>query len=221
MKLTIFSPGSLVKYDSKHTIYLHTTYLCDIGELTIVKKKTIIDTHAEQCLECLTTNCLHYQAFEYCSETFLESISPQHKGSVQYYVLDKKTMFFIDSLVYHCVVISHGNWCCVSCEKKCKHSSIIKEISINLGIESSPINYTSTEKYSTVSTLPIPNRLVGTLALVYQEQLSHGFTLPIDLYPEAEFCNNGFSFKDHKLQHTGIIVYMENDIHDLRGHRGK
>ena len=180
----------------------------------------MINTREKQCLKCFTNECYHYKAFEYCSETSLEATLPRQKENVSYYTIDRKTIFLTDNVVYHCFICRENIWNCASCENKCKYFSLVKEISSQLEVETSPKNRTITDEYSTISTLPIPNTLDESLASVYRQQLTHGLHLPIDIYPEARFCSNGFALNSFKLERKGIIIYMDNDIHDLKDHKG-
>ena len=74
-------------------------------------------------------------------------------------------------------------------------------------------NRTITDVYSAISTLPISNTLDESLASVYRQQLIYGLHLPIDIYPEARFCSNGFALNSCKLERkaslfTWIMIFM-------------
>ena len=208
-KISIFR----VSYVSKLTLYY-------LGKVSITKKKVAINMSTKQCLKCSTNECYHYKALEYCSELSLEATVSHQKDNIFYYHIDSETIFLTDNVVAHCFICRENSWNCASCEK-CNYLSLAKEISLQLEVDPPfPPNRTITDEYSTISTLPIPKMLNEKLASVYRQQLTNGLHLPTDIYPEAILCSNGFPLDMFNLERKGIIIYMDNDIQDLKDHKG-
>ena len=79
-------------------------------------------------------------------------------------------------------------------------------------------------EYTIISTLPISNELDDELASVYTQQLSQEIQLPRLLYPEAQYCGQGYKFNTPNhltLERTGITIYTENAILEFKDHEGK
>ena len=121
----------------------------------------------------------------------------------------------------HCYYNKERKWYCDTCTGLCKQKNEISSILTTL----EPLTEVQSElDYSTVSTLPIPVILDEKLIAVYNQQLSNGFELPLQILPEACYCDNGYPFNTSeclKLEQTGIFVYTETDVLELKEHKSK
>ena len=118
----------------------------------------------------------------------------------------------------HTYYLHNGSWVCSSCPSTCKQQIRIQGIVDN--------NFTIEDpkklSYPTISTRPIPLTLDKELVSIYNNQLAKGLNLPEQLWPENKFCEYGFAINDEgslKLENTGIVIYTENDIIELKEHK--
>ena len=77
-------------------------------------------------------------------------------------------------------------------------------------------------KYDTISTTAIPFSFNTSQTQIYEKQISDGLDLPHKLFPEKSKCQNGFDYPEYNLtlENTGIILYLENDVQELKDHHG-
>ena len=63
-----FSDGNDSDYLKTYLYVAIVTQNTILGQLKLIKKKIIILTETEKCSSCSHNSCIHYQAFEQCSE---------------------------------------------------------------------------------------------------------------------------------------------------------
>ena len=71
--------------------------------------------------------------------------------------------------------------------------------------------------------MPLPIALNEKLTSVYTKHLYQGIQLPVLLFPEIEYCAQGYKFNtenDLLLERTGIMVYTKNDVLEFKDHKG-
>ena len=121
----------------------------------------------------------------------------------------------------HVLRLNEEKWFCDSCNKLCKLKKIIETLLIPLKSE---ISRKSEPKiiYESVSNNPIPFSFNQNQSLIYQKQIFEGLNLPQDLCPDIGNCKNGYKYPSYnlKLENTGITLYLENDVRQLKEHRG-
>ena len=144
----------------------------------------------EYCVSCSGKQCLHFQATILCSQPF-EVCEPCTVNHSTYFLLTTNTLFFIDT-EYHFYINKEGKWFCDTCTGICKQKH--KFLPILATFELPVKKAKNLIEYSTVSTFPIPVTLNESMTQVYNRQLTHGIDLPQNIYPEAEYCVNGYPF---------------------------
>ena len=176
---------------------------------------------------CLDNDCLHFQAFEQClGYNALFMCEASHLDDITYYILNLNSIFIVENNGYHSFSFKNDHWNCESCPNVCKMKSTLHKIAcksdnccdLKVSHDYCPVEYT------TISTLPIPNELDDELASVYTQQLSQEIQLPRLLYPEAQYCGQGYKFNtpNHLTrERTGITIYTENAILEFKDHEGK
>ena len=187
------------------------------------KKIIIVNTYTNRCSNCDSNVCLHYQAFNECSQNACVQVCNRYvNDEAVYYSPNSKSIFLLADKALHTYYLHNASWVCSSCPSTCKQQLRIQGIVDNLGYNLA-IEDPKELSYPTISTRPIPLALDKDLVSIYNNQLAKGFYLPEQLWPENKFCEYGFAINDEgslKLENTGIIIYTENDIIELKEHKG-
>ena len=123
----------------------------------------------------------------------------------------------------HIYCFQENKWYCETCEKACKVKSIINSLHEHI---SPPVanNFNPKTESKSISSTHIPFTLPLSLSKIYKEQLLSGLYLPNNLYPEdlLQRCPYGYGYlaSNVKLEQTGIIVYLENEVREYKLHNG-
>ena len=73
-----------------------------LGKVTLTKRKVVIDVTARKCLKC-DHNCIHYEAFEHCSDTeYLKICQPTYLKKYKFFF-----NFFVNDTKFY---LQWGNW---------------------------------------------------------------------------------------------------------------
>lgn len=122
----------------------------------------------------------------------------------------------------HVFTLSSYKWYCEICPKVCKYKDTFETLVTLLGSEiATPTRVPI--KYKSISSNSIPFSLNQQQSDIYEQQLVNGFQLPLKFVPEMEHCKNGHTFPKENLylEKKGLIVYLENDIRELKDHASK
>ena len=199
-------------------------FLLFLGRIVLNEEKAVINTLTRVCTHCNSNYCFHFQAFYECSQNNCLSICEANiLDELIYYSPNPKDIFLIANNDLHIFSFNNSGWKCSSCSAKCRLVSQIKIILDKVEFNAVSENAKALE-YPTISIKAIPKILDEKLVSNYNNQLCQGIVLPVQIFPEIEFCGNGYKYNDQdrlKLENTGIIIYTENDIIELKGHQGK
>ena len=154
----------------------------------------------------------------------MNAYQPNYLNDSKYYIPNNSTIVLIDNKDFHYFYNKETKWSCDICLGKCIKSKSLKQILTECSFNQP----TATQKeivYPTISTLPLPLFLDEKMAIVYEnQQQCDRMNLPIELYPEREFCEYGYEFnlsENVNLVREGIIIYTAKAIIELAEHRGR
>ncbi|KAI6659971.1 hypothetical protein LOD99_14312 [Oopsacas minuta] len=202
--------------DSEYVIIADYDY--SQGTVVLNKRRIIIETNSNLCANCYSDTCSHYQAFELCSQNdCLQVCEANILEDIIYYFPSPNDIFLLTDDTFHNFQLNNDRWLCCSCSSKCKQHSRLHNILENTGS-----NTQKKFEYNTISTRAIPFNLDESQIAIYNYQLFHGINLPLNMYPEKEFCDYGFKFNEEeklKLEKVGIVIYLENDINEFKDYK--
>ena len=123
--------------------------------------------------------------------------------------------------IFHIFQLLEGRWFCNTCSKLCNLKKNFENILRLIQPESNnkpppKITYESISSNS----IPFPFNLIQSQ--IYDKQALNGLDFPPDLLPEFTKCQNGYEYSvsNLKLENTGIILYLENDVRELTEYKG-
>ena len=197
------------------------TYVCYIGRVTLVKRKIVIDCYSGRCAYCRDDTCLHVLALQECLEN--DVVVPCEASKYEeiiYCPLDMKSIILLKNETYDLFYCENQDWICKTCLTNCRMQATVHKIILSDSQWNNAAKrlYNSIE-YSTISFQPIPITLDEQLVSVYTQQLSDGIQLPPLIYPEIENFHLGHPFS-RVLEKIGVIVYTENEVLNLKVHKG-
>ena len=163
-------------------------------------------------------------AYEQCVPyVTLEIVKAVYIQNTPFYIIDNVYIILFDAaFAIHIYRHQENKWYYESCERVCNCKSIFQKLPEDV-IPKSPKKFQSRVKPVCISNVPIPFQLNHTLSTVYSRQLLDGIALPENLYPEnlSQVCPYSFGCPESnlKLEHTGINIYLENDIVQFKDHK--
>ena len=185
------------------------------------KRRILIERTNHICTYCKSNTCIHFQAFDLCSQNdCVQVCEANNLDDMIYYHPNPKDIFLLKEDTFHCFQLNNGNWFCNSCSLKCKEYLKLKIVLDKV----TPDTSIKKVEYNIISTRSIPFSLDENQIKIYNHQLRHGINLPVNIYPEKDRCDNGFNFNKEeqlKLEKVGVVIYMENDVNEFKEHKGK
>ncbi|KAI6648338.1 hypothetical protein LOD99_12147 [Oopsacas minuta] len=216
VKLLILKSHIYKLEDSEYVII--ADYDHSQGTVVLNKRRIIIETSSNLCANCYSDTCSHYQAFELCSQNdCLQVCEANILEDIICYFPSPNDIFLLTDDTFHNFQLNNDRWLCCPCSSKCKQHSRLHNILENTGS-----NTQKKFEYNTISTGAIPFNLDESQIAIYNHQLCHGINLPLNMYPEKEFCDYGFKFNEEeklKLEKVGIVINLENDINEFKDYK--
>ena len=103
-------------------VYNNNKHSSFIGTFVLNKRRILIERNAHLCTYCFSGTCLHYQAFELCSNyNSLQVCEANNLENIIYYLPNAKDIFLLADDTFHNFQLNNGSWLCSSCPSKCKH----------------------------------------------------------------------------------------------------
>ena len=184
----------------------------------------IIDSTKQICQTCSSVKCIHFQAYEMCFYNYRNMFHTVQTSSIagtKYFVLNMSTIVLQNKENFHIFQLLEGKWFCNTCSKLCNLKKNFENILRLIQPESNnkpPPKIT----YESISSNSLPFSFNLIQSQIYDKQILNGLDLPPDLLPELTKCQNGYEYSasNLKLEKTGIILYLENDVRELTEHKG-
>ena len=148
---------------------------------------------------------------------------------VQFYLhhLQKQSIIFSTIVLqkeesFHIFQLLEGKWFCDTCDTLCHLKNIIVNIITRHQDELVSKSISKTTHESMISSNPIPFSFDLIQSQIYDQQTTFGIHLPHKILPEVDICKNGhnYSISNLKLENTGIILDLGNDVRQLTEHKG-
>ena len=194
--------------------------------MCLAKSLVALTENGCYCNLCQSSDCIHPIAFQQCLpfET-LETINATCIQNTQCYIIGCAYIVLSDiNLGIHIYLNEDNKWHCESCERVCKVKAIIRNIPEDIIPHTISDTFKPKIDSECISNTRIPFNLSHSLSIVYSNQKINGFDLPDKLYPENLFgkCTHGFDYPENnlKLENTGIIVYLQDDIRQFKEYQG-
>ena len=157
----------------------------------------------------------------YNYRNMFHTVLPSSIAGTKYFVLNMSTIVLQNKENFHIFQLLEGKWFCNTCSKLCNLKKNFENILRLIQPESNnkPLPKIT---YESISSNSIPFSFNLIQSQIYDKQILNGLDLPPDLLPELTKCQNGYEYSasNLKLEKTGIILYLENDVRELTEHNG-